>query len=142
MKTGPEWLHLAKAELGTKEFAGTANNARVVQYYLDAVGRKHADAVPWCAAFVGAMLARAGRKPSGSLLARSYLNWGEKCQPVPGAIAVFARGRPPSGHVAFIESADERSVTVIGGNQSDAVTRAHYPKAKLLGCRWPKGAKK
>lgn len=141
--TGPEWLRLARKELGTKEFPGPSNNQTVTQYYADSIGRHMADSVPWCAAFVGAMLARAGRKPSGSLMARSYLDWGAKLdEPIPGAIVVFARGRPPSGHVAIVESVTNETLTVIGGNQSDAVTRANYPRSKALGYRWPKKGNK
>lgn len=140
--TGPKWLHLARAELGTKEAPGAANNPRVVQYYIDATGgTRHVDAVPWCSAFVGAMLKRAGREGSGSLMARSYLNWGIKCDPIPGAIVVFSRGKPPFGHVAFLESIADTYVTVIGGNQADAVTRARFPRSKVLGYRWPKKGK-
>ena len=50
----PKWLELARAELGTKEMPGPLSNPTVVSYYLDAVGSRQADAVPWCAAFVGA----------------------------------------------------------------------------------------
>lgn len=141
--SGPRWLHLARKELGTKEQPGPRNNPDVQMYYCEAVNAKHPDSVPWCAAFVGAMLARAGKKPSRSLMARSYLNWGVSIrEPIPGAIVVFSRGRPPAGHVAFVESVHDSTLIVIGGNQSDAVTRAVYPKSKVLGYRWPKGSGK
>jgi uncharacterized protein (TIGR02594 family) len=137
-RTGPEWLHLAREELGTKERPGSANNPAVVQYYVDSIGGSHPDSVPWCSAFVGSCLARAGYKSSRSLMARSYLTYGRKLkEPVPGAIVVFARGRPPSGHVAFVESVSNGMLTVIGGNQSDAVTRSRYSRTKALGYRWP-----
>ena len=45
------------------------------------------DESPWCAAFVGAVLAECGLAGTGSLTARSYLKWG-----VPGDIAVLWRG--------------------------------------------------
>lgn len=138
MNTGPDWLRLARLELGTKETPGPKNNPDVVDYFLVSVGKKHPDAVPWCAAFVGAMLVRAGQTPSYSLLARSYLKWGEKLQaPKPGCIVVFSRGKPPSGHVAFVETVQPDTLLVIGGNQSDAVTRQLYPRTKVLGYRWP-----
>lgn len=140
--TGPEWLHLARKELGTKEIPGPRNNPTVVQYYVDAVGKRHADEIPWCAAFVGSMLKQAGREPSGSLLARSYLKWGVPIkEPIPGSIVVFERGKSWQGHVAILEAVGDDYVTVIGGNQNDAVTRARFPKSKVLGYRWPKGSK-
>jgi uncharacterized protein (TIGR02594 family) len=135
----PRWLGFAKAEIGTKEVPGPNNNKRVSVYFNEAIGKFMPDSVPWCAAFVGSMLARAGHKPSGSLMARSYMTWGQKLtKPVRGCVVVFSRGRPPSGHVAFYDGEAGGYVYVIGGNQSDAVTRQGYPKRRVLGYRWPK----
>lgn len=66
--TLPRWYELALGERGVKEAPGAADNPVVQAYYKDAGHPevKH-DSVPWCAAFVGAMLARSGIKPSGSL---------------------------------------------------------------------------
>lgn len=134
----PLWLKLALHEVGTKETPGRKNNPVVQNYYHDAVNAHNmADEVPWCAAFVGAMLKRAGFKPSGSLMARSYLNWGIPVEAKPGAIVVFARGRAPQGHVAIVVEEYSNKVRVVGGNQSDAVNITDYPKARVLGYRWP-----
>ena len=135
----PKWLELARKELGTVELPGSRNNPKVVQYYLDVVGKRMGDSVPWCAAFVGAMLMRSGEKSSGSLMARSYQRYGDKCAPKPGAIAVWPRGRSPIyGHVNFVESVNGNRLICIGGNQGDAVTRQSYDKGKAVAFRWPK----
>jgi uncharacterized protein (TIGR02594 family) len=142
MTTDPKWLVLARAELGTVEIPGPKSNPKVVQYYLDVTGKKMQDSVPWCAAFVGAMLTRSGEKSSGSLMARSYMKWGKKVAAQPGAIAVWPRGKSPVfGHVNFVESVKGDRVVCIGGNQNDAVTRASYSKSKALGFRWPEERK-
>jgi uncharacterized protein (TIGR02594 family) len=136
--TEPKWLTLARKELGTIEIPGPRSNPKVVQYYLDVTGKKFGDAVPWCAAFVGAMLVRAGVRSSGSLMARSYSKYGSKCAPQSGAIAVWPRGRSPVfGHVNFVESVSGNYVICIGGNQGDAVTRQKYDKRKAVTFRWP-----
>jgi hypothetical protein len=58
-----------------------------------------------CAANVNAALAERGIRGTGSRLAKSFLHWGRSSRPVPGAIAVFNRGRNPrSGHVAIVHS--------------------------------------
>jgi uncharacterized protein (TIGR02594 family) len=74
----PRWLELAWADLGVAEGPGGANNPRVVRYYA-AAGHPEvrADEVAWCAAFLGACLERAGVGSTRSLMARSYLAWGE-----------------------------------------------------------------
>lgn len=141
MSEEPAWLALARAERGVKEKPGEGDNPVVGAYYRDA-GHPEVrhDSVPWCAAFVGAMLKRAGIEPSGSLAARSYLKWGRPAEsPKPGAIAVFARGNSSwQGHVAFVlRDLGDGRLQVIGGNQSDRVSIAAYPKTRLLGLRMP-----
>jgi uncharacterized protein (TIGR02594 family) len=120
------------------EGPGTSDNPTVQAYYRDAGHPevKH-DAVPWCAAFVGAMLKRAGIKPSGSLLARSYLQWGKKLdKPAVGAIIVLQRGGSTFlGHVGFV--VDPAAHIMLGGNQSDRVSIQRYDPRKVLSYRWP-----
>src|SRR5262245_30406937 len=134
----PYWLSLAIKEIGTVETPGPRNNPKVVKYYLDVIGRGLADSVPWCAAFVGAMLIRAGEKSSGSLMARSYLRYGDRCRGQVGAIAVWPRGNSKIfGHVNFVERVDGDKVVCVGGNQADAVSRQTYSRRKALAFRWP-----
>jgi uncharacterized protein (TIGR02594 family) len=76
-----------------------------------------------------------------SAAARSWEKWGKKLsEPKLGALAVFWRGEKSSelGHVGFFVRDSSTEVSVLGGNQGDRVTIADYPKARLLGYRWPK----
>ena len=55
------------------------------------------DEIAWCAAFLGSCLERAGIASTRSLLARSYLAWGEPLgDPHYGAIAVLSRTSDPA----------------------------------------------
>jgi uncharacterized protein (TIGR02594 family) len=134
------WLAAARAELGQREQAGDADNPRIVAYYRE-VGHSEIrhDETAWCAAFVGAMLERAGWRSTRSLMARSYLSWGMPlASGRPGAVAVFRRGIDESaGHVAFWLGEAGGRIQVIGGNQGDAVSITTMPRADLLGLRWP-----
>lgn len=136
----PKWYDLARKEIGTKEVPGKGDNPKVVRYYADAgfSGIKH-DSVAWCAAFANAMLERSGVKGCNSLTARSFLKWGKKLdRPVEGCIVVFKRGNSSwQGHVAFFVKESNKYVTVLGGNQADAVNVRRYSKSKFLGYRWP-----
>jgi uncharacterized protein (TIGR02594 family) len=139
----PSWLTMARRELGVKEAPGSADSAKVLAYYREAGHQevKH-DETAWCAAFVGAMLVRAGVKPSGSLMARSYLKWGMPlAAPRPGCVAVFWRNDPngSEGHVGFFTglTSGGGDILLLGGNQSDMVSISTQPKARLLGYRWP-----
>lgn len=136
----PGWLILAEGELSVREGAGAANNPRVVKLFADAgfSGIKQ-DSVAWCAAAVGAMLARAGHKPSGSLAARSYESWGVGLkEPVLGCIATKRRGNSSwQGHVGFVVGANATQIFLLGGNQGDAWSIAAFKRSEFTSFRWP-----
>ena len=97
--------------------------------------------VPWCAAFVGAILRESGVPTTESFLARSYLKWGvEVDEPLYGDIIVFERGTEDwQGHVGFylgrIERAGVEYYMILGGNQSNGITIQYYSTEKLIGIR-------
>jgi uncharacterized protein (TIGR02594 family) len=145
--TEPLWLQLARSDLGLKEVAGAAANPRIVQMYA-AVGHGEctSDEIAWCAASTGFWLKSAGLPippPNVNLLARSYLTHGVPCEPKPGAIAIWPRGKSSwQGHVNIVEKVTpDGKVVCIGGNQSNAVTRTKPQDASAaLGFRWPVAA--
>lgn len=131
---------LARADLGTTEW-GEGHNPKVVQYFAD-VGHSWVtdDETAWCAAFVGAMLKRAGMPHTGKLNARSYLEWGVPVHldyAKPGDLVVLWRESPDSwkGHVAFFVRREGDNVILLGGNQSNRVNEQAYPVDKILGVR-------
>ncbi len=139
----PRWLVLAWEDLGIAETPGPRHTERVVRYYAD-VGHAQVadDETAWCAAFLGSCLERAGVPSTRSLLARSYLAWGEPAAAAsPGTIAVLSRGNDPAlGHVAFVVGSTPTDLILLGGNQSDAVTVDLFPRTRLLALRWPSTA--
>jgi uncharacterized protein (TIGR02594 family) len=138
--TTTAWLDEAWRHLGLAETPGSKSAPRVLALYRDAGhGGVRSDSVAWCAAFVGACLARAHNPPSGSLLARSYMEWGTPLvEPRTGAVAVFSRGSANwQGHVGFVIGAVDDDLIILGGNQDDAVSVAAYSRSRLLALRWP-----
>ena len=130
---------LAQKEIGTVEWA-KGDNPKVVAYFKDSGNAGVTDdETAWCAAFVGAMLARSGVKPTGKLNARSYLDWGipvDRKDAKPGDVVVFKRGNSSwQGHVAFFVKDKGALIEVLGGNQSNAVNVKGYQASKLLGIR-------
>jgi uncharacterized protein (TIGR02594 family) len=94
--------------------------------------------VAWCAAFVNAVQKQAGNPTTGSLMARSFLNYGTKVdEPTKGDIVVLTRNGPPgSGHVGFYAGQDENgNVLILGGNQGDSVSVKAFPQSQVLGYR-------
>jgi hypothetical protein len=71
-------------------------------------------------------------------MARSYLRFGEACEPKPGAIVVFPRGKNPTfGHVAFVLRVIGDQIEILEGNAADAVRVSKRPVKQALGFRWP-----
>jgi uncharacterized protein (TIGR02594 family) len=132
---------LALEQRGLREIPGTTHNPEVVQMFADVGhGWVKDDETAWCAAFVGAMLKRAGMAHTGKLNARSYATWGTHVDPASaqvGDLVVFWRGSPEGwqGHVGFFVRYEGSQVLVLGGNQSNAVNFSEYPKSKMLAVR-------
>lgn len=140
MRDQPAWLAAAWRELGQREVGGAAANARIVAYFRDAGhSNVRSDETAWCAAFAGAMLVRGGVPGTGSLMARSYLDWGAPLSEARlGALAVLSRGSDPAlGHVGFVAGETDSSLLLLGGNQSNSVTVEAFDRSRLLGLRWP-----
>lgn len=137
----PKWLTLARAEIGTKEAPGDADNPAVVRYFAEAGHPEiRHDSVSWCAGFQCAMLERAGETSPRDLSARSFLKWGRPSELRVGAIAVLWREDPRSwkGHVGAVARWNDTHICLLAGNQHDSVCEVWFPREQVLGYRWPK----
>lgn len=135
----PNWLRIARTQIGQKEVSGNKDNPEIMKYYKAAKqsGIKH-DETAWCSAFANWVMKSDGYAPTYSLLARSWLKWGKSIKPRLGAIMVFSRGNSPTyGHVGFYVGETTTHYRILGGNQSDSVNIMLIPKTRLLGARWP-----
>lgn len=141
-------LSAARAYVGTQEWPGAQHNPVIVEFAAAAgAAWVQDDETPWCASFVGAVLAQVGLPNTGKLNARSYLDWGDRVQvpdAQPGDIVVFWRGARDGwqGHVGFLVGWDGDNPIVLGGNQGDAVSIKPYPRNRLLQVRRAKMPRK
>ena len=141
MTISTQLFESAKAHLGTWEWA-EGHNPKVLNYYaLSGHGEVKEDEVPWCAAFVGAVLAINGLPNTGSLLARSYADYGEEVSlnaGQTGDIVVLKRGNSSwQGHVGFLHSYQGDKVMLLGGNQGNQVNVSGYSRSKIIAIRRP-----
>ncbi|MGH1405963.1 MAG: TIGR02594 family protein [Rhodomicrobiaceae bacterium] len=136
----PLWLQYALEELEVSERGKGAENPRILEYFneVNHTGVEK-DETPWCAAFIGAMLERSHIKSTKSLMARSYLNWGQKEREEKlGSVAILKRGNNEVfGHVGFVISSTKDQIQLLSGNQSNKVSIATFSKDQLIDLRWP-----
>lgn len=130
-------IEVALKEYGVTEVPGALTNPRITQYFND-LGLKYNEETSWCSCFANWVCMKAGLPRSGALNARSWLSVGTKVDiPELGDVVVFWRESPTSwmGHVSFFIREDKDYIYCLGGNQSDSVCIARYPKWQLLGYR-------
>jgi uncharacterized protein (TIGR02594 family) len=145
------WLFWALLESHVVETPGTASTPRILEYFkLGDIPLAPNDATAWCAIFANAALEAEGYPGSKSAMARSFessKNFVKLSGPARGAIVSFFRNGKSSGqgHVGFYigENQEGTHVLICGGNQSDRVSLAWFPKVTgtswgITGYYWPK----
>lgn len=127
-----------------KQYGMKEGDPTLMHYLAKANPGLNPASTPWCAGYVGSVLNASGLKGTGSLSARSYLNYGQPTSnPTQGDIVVFkdltGRNDPNHGHVGFVSKIDEKSgmVYTLGGNEDNSVTVKPYPMSQVLGFRTP-----
>lgn len=138
----PKHMEIAAKFLGVRETPGKASNPIVDEMFTLAGFKGLKDDVPWCAAFIAAMLKKAGLpnevEPKMRLWAASYGRCGVASKaPVYGAIGVKTRNG--GGHVGFVVAANKDFIWLLGGNQGDKVSIAKFPRASFTAYRVPTG---
>ena len=139
-------LAAAGQHIGLEEWPGAKHNPQIVAMFAaSGHGWVQDDETPWCAAFVGSVLASLGLPHTGKLNARSYASYGASVRMQdarPGDIVVLWRGSPTSwqGHVGFLVRFDGDQVVLRGGNQGNGVSDAPFPRARIIAIRRADGA--
>lgn len=139
-------LRAAGAYLGIAEIPGSQHNPAILRFARDSgVEWIEDDETPWCATFIGSVLAGLGLPGTGSAMARSYETWGDEVPlhlAQPGDIVVLWRGSPSarSGHVGVLVRIEGDSVVLRGGNQGNRVSDARYPVERIVAVRRWTGA--
>lgn len=142
VKGDPEWLKVAKLDLGIREIAGPASNPEIMRYWSACdYDPPDGDETAWCSAAANYWMQKAGVPGTRLPNARSWERWGSEIKsPKPGCVVVFWRGSPTAwtGHVAFyIGPGKPGFIKVIGGNQKNGVCVAEYEERQVLSYRWP-----
>jgi uncharacterized protein (TIGR02594 family) len=85
----------------------------------------------WCARFMNMVLQRSGLKGTGSDMASSFANYGQRVSgPQVGAIAVMRRRG--GGHVGVVSGIDANGNPIlVSGNYGNRVREAAYPRGRI-----------
>lgn len=145
-----DWMNVAIGEANLPasdrtEWPDPGENPRILRYFEIAspwFDPEAGDEVDWCAAFVNYCLETAGFPGTGHPGARSFFwnkhqNLIKLDDPTYGSIAVFRKApfsdpkwATGAGHVAFVTSWTEQTVTCLGGNQGKTVQSKTYQKVQ------------
>jgi uncharacterized protein (TIGR02594 family) len=140
--TNAPWMAVAKQELAKNIHEPSVE---IDKYFSEtSLGQGHEGATAWCAAFVSYCIKKSTNKPLHySARAADWLQIGSQAPgPAFGVIAVtFPMVAGSSGHVGFVQSADDKRVMLLAGNQhpagggSDAVCVREFAIGKIRGFR-------
>lgn len=95
--------------------------------------------LPWCGDAVESAIVKTlpdERVPTNAFFAQNWATFGKKVEPMVGAVGVI-RWSASAGHVGFVSKVTGSSISMVGGNQSNAVTNASFPRSKFIAFRWP-----
>jgi uncharacterized protein (TIGR02594 family) len=141
--SGKSIVEVASNFIGVHERSGQET---LSDFFQKTLGRAiNPVTTPWCAAFANAVLKEKGIKGTGSLLARSFLDFGTPTEtPQKGDIVVLTRGNKSwQGHVGFFMGFDDNgNVRILGGNQSNRVSVQSYNADRVIGYRQPPNVKR
>jgi uncharacterized protein (TIGR02594 family) len=116
---------------------GSSNVVAEARRYLG--GNPTSRASLWCARFMNMVLQRSGYRGTGSDMARSFANYGQRVSgPQIGAIAVMARRG--GGHVGVVSGIDASGNPIlISGNNRNRVAEAPVSRNRIYTYVMPTG---
>lgn len=132
------YAHALKDD-GLRETPGSGSTARIRQAILGAAAWLDPDdsATAWCGCITGQWVKEIGLTPPAAYYRAA--NWLEVGTEVPLASArpgdIVVISRTGGNHVALYLAHDTGTITLYGGNQSNAVGVAKFPRSSLRGVR-------
>jgi uncharacterized protein (TIGR02594 family) len=133
--------------MGVEEIGGEKHNAMILAMLQTVEDWPQADEVPWCSGAMNFWAWEADVEMSRSLLARSWGLVGINVRNIHLAvrsndIVVLKQPGGPGpddyeapGHVGIYVTHNKKSVWLLGGNQSDKVSIASYPRDRVIWIR-------
>lgn len=96
--------------------------------------------LPWCGDAVESAFAKTlpnEKLPTNPFFAQNWKDFGTESDPITGAVGVI-RWSANAGHVGFVSKATKTTISMVGGNQSNAITNSIFPRRVFIAFRWPR----
>lgn len=133
------WIKTARSYIGLREIRGTRHNQTILNWIKQLGGWFKDDETPWCGTFIAHCLTVNNRAiPKHWYRAKAYADYGTRLnKPAYGCLGVMSR--TGGGHVTFIvgQTKDGRYLVGLGGNQSNMVNLALFPRTRFTHFIWP-----
>lgn len=124
---------------GMQEVAGPKSNPDILAMAEElGIPMDDDSLTSWCSISLCYFAKKLGYEQPNSAAARSWLTMPIKVmKPALGDVVVLWRESPASwkGHVALFVNWDNNFVYLLGGNQSDSISIAKFPKDRIIGVR-------
>jgi uncharacterized protein (TIGR02594 family) len=133
------WIVEAKKHIGLREIPGVKHNSTIIDWLKKLKAYWLEDETPWCAVYVSNCFKVCELSiPTYWMRAKAYAESGVKLdKPISGCVVVFER--KGGGHVGFLMGkTSDGFLSVLGGNQGNAVTIAKFDTQRVVGYYWPK----
>ncbi len=148
------WMKFATKELKAQVNEGTDEGRKRIAEYFQSTGFKQGTAADkWCAAFVAFCMDQCGKEIAQSFAAfrneaassAKWRDWGDvevslKGDPPVGAVVVLSPSKDTNdiSHVGFFKEYhdEKRKVTILGGNQGNAVSEIDFDADDVVEIRW------
>ena len=134
--TLPPWMYELVRRMGLHEVHDKAALTEFlkIEKFLGDPAR-----LPWCGDAVESAIAKAlpdERIPSAPFFAQNWKSFGREVEPMVGAVGVIAWSSS-AGHVGFVSEVTPSQIGMVGGNQSNRISNARFPRSKFIAFRWP-----
>ena len=140
VKTRHEHQHISPENISREFFAGKLYCVTVPEHRIVVRERGRGAVVTGnCGDAVESAFAKTlpdERLPTNAFFAQNWATFGKKVEPMVGAVGVI-RWSAGAGHVGFVSRVSASTISLVGGNQTNAVTNASFPRSKFIAFRWP-----
>lgn len=135
--TVPPWMYELIRRMGLHE---ARDKAELVEFLK--IGKFLGDPakMPWCGDAVESAFAKTlpdERLPTAPFFAQNWKGFGREVKPMVGAVGVI-RWSASAGHVGIVSKVTASAISMVGGNQSNAIANSTFPRSKkFIAFRWP-----